>query len=48
MKKNCRKQIKKILEQQKSLIKRKGDRLHVKWKVYDNSFNIWIDKKGIA
>ena len=27
------------------LIKRKGDKLYVKWKGYDNSFNSWIDKK---
>ena len=27
------------------VIKRKGDKLYVKWKVYDNSFNSWIDKK---
>ena len=27
------------------LIKRKGDKLYVKWKDYDNSFNSWIDKK---
>ena len=26
-------------------IKRKGDKLHVKWKGYDNLFNSWIDKK---
>ena len=30
------------------VIKRKGDKLHVKWKGYDNSFNIWIDKKDIV
>ena len=29
------------------VIKRKGDKLDVKWKGYDNSFNIWIDKKDI-
>ena len=29
------------------VIKRKGDKLHVKWKGYDNSFNSWIDKKDI-
>ena len=29
------------------VIKRKGDKLDVKWKEYDNSFNIWIDKKDI-
>ena len=27
------------------VIKRKGDKLYVKWKDYDNSFNSWIDKK---
>ena len=27
------------------VIKRKGDRLYVKWKGYDSSFNSWIDKK---
>ena len=27
------------------LIRRKGDKLHVKWKGYNNSFNSWIDKK---
>ena len=32
---------------QVKLIKRKGDKLHVKWKGYDNSFNCWIDKKDI-
>ena len=27
------------------VIKKKGNRLYVKWKGYDNSFNSWIDKK---
>ena len=27
------------------VIKRKGDKLYVKWKGYDSSFNSWIDKK---
>ena len=27
------------------MIKRKSDKLYVKWKGYDNSFNSWIDKK---
>ena len=27
------------------IIKRKGDKLHIKWKGFDNSFNSWIDKK---
>ena len=28
-------------------IKRKGDKIYVKWKGYDNSFNSWIDKNDI-
>ena len=32
----------------KNLLKRKGDKLYVKWKVYDNSFNCWISKKDLA
>ena len=28
------------------VIKRKGDKLYVKWKHYDNSFNSWINKKA--
>ena len=27
--------------------KRNGNKLHVKWKGYDNSFNSWIDKKDL-
>ena len=27
------------------VVTRKGDKLYVKWKGYDNSFNSWIDKK---
>ena len=30
------------------VLKRKGDKLHVKWKGYDNSFNSWINKKDIV
>ena len=29
------------------IIKRKGDKLYVKWKGYGNSFNSWINKKDI-
>ena len=29
------------------VIRRKGDKLYVKWKGYDNSINSWIDKKDI-
>ena len=27
--------------------KKKGNKLYVKWKEYDNSFNCWIDKKDL-
>ena len=30
------------------VLKKKGDKLYVKWKGYDNSFNSWIDKKDIV
>ena len=29
------------------VIKRKGDKLYVKWKGYDSLFKIWIDKKTL-
>ena len=44
---NRRKEIKKNLELKK-IIKKKGYKLYVKWKCYDNSFNSWIDKKDIV
>ena len=27
------------------VINRKGDKIYIKWKSYDNSFSSWIDKK---
>ena len=30
------------------VLKRKGDKLDVKWKGYNNSFNSWIDKKDLV
>ena len=30
------------------VIKRKGNKLYVKWKSQDSSFNSWIDKKEIV
>ena len=30
------------------IIKRKGDKLYVKWKGYDNSFNSWFDKEDLV
>ena len=29
-------------------LKRKGDKLYIKWKGYNNSFNSWIDKKDLV
>ena len=29
------------------VLKRKGDKLYVKWKGYNNSFNSWIDEKDL-
>ena len=29
------------------VIKKKGNKLYVKWKGYHNSFNSWIDKKNV-
>ena len=43
-KKNCKKLIRKQLRIEK-VIKRKRNKLCVKWKGYDNSFNTWTDKK---
>ena len=30
------------------VMKRKGDKIYVKWESYDNSFNSWIDKKDLT
>ena len=30
------------------VIKRRDDKLYIKWKVLDSSFNSWIDKKDIV
>ena len=40
------KELQKIDQQEfriEKVIKKKGDKLYVKWKGYDNSFNSWID-----
>ena len=44
---NCKKTNQKEFRIEK-VINRKGDKLYVKWKGYDNSFNSWIDKKDIV
>ena len=43
-KKNCKKANQKEFRMEK-VIKRKGDKLYVKWKGYNKLFNTWIDKK---
>ena len=43
MKKNCKKNPTKFRIEK--VIKKKRDKLYVKWNGYDNSFNSWIDKK---
>ena len=30
------------------VLKRKGDKLYVKWKGYNHRFNSWINKKDVA
>ena len=47
MKKNCKNQIKKKIRIEK-IIEKKGGKLYVKWKGYNNSFNCWINKKGLV
>ena len=46
MKKNWKKTNQQTFRMEK-VIKRKGNKLYVKWKGFDNSFNTWIDKKGV-
>ena len=46
MKKYCKRLIKKNLELKKAT-RRKRNKLYVKWKGYNNSFNSWIDKKDL-
>ena len=45
MKKNCTNQKEFRIEK---VIKRKGDKLYVKWKGDNSSFNSWINKKYLA
>ena len=45
------KELQKIDQQEfriEKVIRKKGDKLYVKWKGYDNSFNSWIDKKDLV
>ena len=45
------KELQKIDQQEfriEKVIKKKDDKLYVKWKGYDNSFNSWTDKKDLV
>ena len=47
----CEKELQKTNQEKfriKKVNKRKEDKLNVKWKAYDNSFDSWIDKKDIV
>ena len=50
MGKFCEKQLQKTQTEFRveKVIKRKGDKLYVKWKGYDNSFNSWTNKNIIV
>ena len=51
VKKLLEKKLQKIDQQEfriGKVIKKKGNKLYVKWKGYDNSFNSWIDKKDLV
>ena len=46
-----KKELQKINQQEfiaEKLIRRKGDKLYVKWKGYDNSFNTWTDQTDLV
>ena len=40
--------LKKRKKRIQKVIKRKSDKLYVKWKNYNNSFNSWTDEKEIV
>ena len=45
------KELQKIDQQEfrlEKIINKKGNRVYVKWKGYDNSFNSWIDEKDLV
>ena len=46
----CEKELQKTNQEKigiERVIKRNGDKLYVKWKRYDNSFNSWIKKETL-
>ena len=47
----CEKELQKTNKKEfriNKVLKRKSNKLHVKWKGYDNRFNSWIDKKDLV
>ena len=47
----CEKELQKTNQKEfriNKVLNRKSNRLHVKWKGYDNRFNSWIDKKDLV
>ena len=47
----CEKELQKTNQEEfriEKVIRRKGDKLYVEWKDYDNSFNSWIDKGNLV
>ena len=46
----CEKELQKTDQKEfriEKVVKKKGNKLYVKWKGYDDSFNSWIDKKDL-
>ena len=46
--KQTHKQTNKNKNRIEKVVKRKGNKLYVRWRSYDNSSNSWIDKKDIV
>ena len=47
----CEKELQKTNQKEfriNKVLTRKSNKLHVKWKGYDNRFNSWIDKKDLV
>ena len=47
----CEKELQKTNQKEfriNKVLKRKSNKLHVKWKGYDNRFNSWTDKEDLV
>ena len=47
----CEKELQKTNQKEfriNKVLTRKSNKLHVKWKGYDNRFNSWIDKEDLV